>query len=73
MFKFVDYMSLPVLIFGAVLMLLAPFQPMPHFAEKLIMLKDGVLTRPIDIFDLFFHGFPAFLLVVKLIRMRKTA
>ncbi|HHL70955.1 MAG TPA: RND transporter [Bacteroidetes bacterium] len=73
MLKFVDHLSWPVLIFVSVLMLLAPFQPMPHFLEKLIMLKNGTLTRPIDIFDLFFHGFPAFLLVLKIIRSRKGA
>jgi hypothetical protein len=39
-------------------MLLAPFRPMPHVVEKLLMLKNGVLTRPIDIFDLFYHTIP---------------
>ena len=46
-----------VLIAVAVFMLLAPFRPMPHVLEKMIMLKDGLLTRPMDIFDLFFHLF----------------
>jgi hypothetical protein len=49
-------------------MLLAPFSPMPHLVEKLIMLKDGNLTRPVDIFDLFFHLFPTILLAIKFCR-----
>ena len=49
-------------------MLLAPFRPMPHVVEKLIMLKNGTLTRPIDIFDLFYHLIPAIILVLKVYR-----
>lgn len=52
-------------------MLLAPFRPMPHVVEKLIMLKKGILTRPIDIFDLFHHFIPAILLVIKIVRDHK--
>lgn len=48
-------------------MLLAPFKPMPHVLEKLIMLKEGTLTRPIDIFDLFYHLAPLILLVAKVV------
>ena len=55
-----------VLIVFAVFMLLAPFRPMPHVLEKLIMLKNGVLTRPMDIFDLFFHLFPSIILLLKI-------
>jgi hypothetical protein len=36
--------------------------------EKLLMLKNGTLHRPVDIFDLFFHLAPTFLLAVKLFR-----
>lgn len=43
---------------------LAPFIP-PHIFEKLGMLFDGQLARPIDIFDLFFHGAPWLLLLWK--------
>jgi hypothetical protein len=38
---------------------------MPHVLEKLIMLKNGTLRRPIDVFDLFFHLIPTILLVLK--------
>jgi hypothetical protein len=44
---------------------LAPFVPEPHLVEKTRMLMAGELSRPIDIFDLFFHGAPIALLLVK--------
>jgi hypothetical protein len=52
-------------------MLLAPLKPMPHVVEKIIMLKNGMLHKPIDIFDLFFHLFPLILLILKIIRAQK--
>ena len=36
---------------------LAPFSP-PHIVEKIGMLMAGDLKKPIDIFDMFFHGIP---------------
>ena len=68
MWRLLDSISYPVLILIAAFMLLAPFSPMPHVAEKLIMLKDGILTRPVDIFDLFFHLTPTILLAMKFFR-----
>ena len=65
MFKILDQIPYPVLIVVAVFMLLAPFRPQPHVLEKLMMLKAGNLTRPIDIFDLFYHLLPLFLLLIK--------
>jgi hypothetical protein len=44
---------------------LAPFYPQPHLLEKLRMLLAGTLNRPIDIFDLFWHGWPFILLAVR--------
>jgi hypothetical protein len=55
----------PILILFAILMGLAPFVPEPHLFEKFRMLLEGRLSRPVDIFDLFFHLFPALLLIVK--------
>ena len=49
-------------------MLLAPFRPMPHVLEKLIMFKNGALNRPVDIFDLFYHLLPTILLALKIVR-----
>jgi hypothetical protein len=57
-----------ILIAIAVFMLLAPFRPMPHVIEKLIMLKNGTLTKPIDIFDLFYHLVPTIILFIKVYR-----
>jgi len=68
MWSFLDKIPYAILIIIAVLMLLAPFKPMPHIVEKLIMLKNGVLTKPIDIFDLFYHLVPTILLAMKIVR-----
>lgn len=48
---------------------LSPFVPEPHLWEKLKMLAAGTLTRPLDIFDLFFHAIPFALMLAKLARM----
>ncbi len=45
---------------------LAPFVPEPHVWEKLRMLAEGSLRRPIDIFDLCLHGAPWLLLFAKI-------
>ena len=45
---------------------MAPFVPEPHLLEKLKMLGAGNLVKPIDIFDLFMHGTPVVLLILKL-------
>ncbi|MGD9307480.1 MAG: hypothetical protein PVF79_24690 [Desulfobacterales bacterium] len=68
MWTFLDKIPIGVLLAVAIVMLLAPFRPMPHVLEKLIMLKNGTLTRPIDIFDLIFHLIPTVLLILKIIR-----
>jgi len=68
MWAFLDKIPYSILIVGAVLIILAPFKPMPHVLEKLIMLKDGTLTKPIDIFDLFFHLVPTLILLLKIYR-----
>jgi len=71
MFSFLDKIPYLILIVIAIFMLLAPFRPMPHVVEKLIMLKNGKLTRPIDIFDLFFHLVPTILVILKMMRSFK--
>jgi hypothetical protein len=72
MWKFLDRIPYSLLTVAAIFMLLAPFQPMPHVVEKLIMLKNGTLTRPIDIFDLLYHLLPATLLIIKFYRERRS-
>ena len=51
---------------------LAPFVPEPHVVEKIRMLADGSLSRPIDIFDLLLHGTPWVLLVTKIVMQLKA-
>jgi hypothetical protein len=51
----------------AILLALAPFSPEPHLWEKLKMLSAGTLVRPIDIFDLFLHGTPLLILIMKML------
>ena len=48
---------------------LAPFAPEPHIVEKLRMLAQGTLVRPIDIFDLLMHGAPWLVVIAKAVRM----
>jgi len=47
---------------------LAPFFPEPHLVEKLRMLAEGRLVRPLDMLDLVWHGLPWVLLGAKLLR-----
>ncbi|MGD9241171.1 MAG: hypothetical protein PVG69_14155, partial [Desulfobacterales bacterium] len=68
MWSFLDKIPYSILIIAAIFLLLAPFRPMPHVVEKLIMLKNGTLNRPIDIFDLFFHLIPTILLALKIVK-----
>ncbi len=64
--KLLDKIPLHLLILLTILMSLAPFVPEPHLVEKLRMLSEGSLSRPIDIFDLFWHGIWGVLLILKL-------
>lgn len=68
MFNWLDKIPYLLLIAVALFMLLAPFKPMPHVIEKLTMLKNGTLSKPMDIFDLFYHLIPTVLLIVKIVR-----
>jgi len=62
-----------VLLPVAILLALAPFKPEPHLAEKLHMLANGQLTRPVDIFDLFMHGTPLLLVAGKFLFEQKKS
>jgi hypothetical protein len=68
--KWLDRIPLPMLVIVALGLGLAPFTPEPHLVEKLRMLFNGTLQRPIDIFDLFLHGTPAVLLALRLFRLQ---
>lgn len=60
-------MTYQMLIPLALLLGCAPFYPEPHIVEKLRMLANGALSRPIDIFDLFWHAWPFPLLGYKVV------
>ena len=66
---FLDQIPLSTLLIIAATLGLAPFVPEPHVWEKLKMLAAGTLSRPIDIFDLVFHGLPWLVLGAKLARL----
>ena len=59
-----DDLPWSILILASLTLGLAPFAP-PHIWEKLQMLAQGRLVRPIDWFDLVFHAAPWILLLLK--------
>ena len=59
-----DNLPWSILILASLTLGLAPFAP-PHIWEKLQMLAQGRLVRPIDWFDLVFHATPWILLLLK--------
>ncbi len=64
--QWMDNISWGIIIILCLTLGLAPYNP-PHIVEKLQMLFKGDLKRPIDWFDLVFHGIPWLLLVLKAI------
>ncbi|WP_397408435.1 hypothetical protein [Polaromonas sp.] len=66
--KWLDRIPLVWLVMLALWMAVAPITPEPHLIEKLRMLGQGTLSRPLDIFDLFIHAMPLALLVLRLWR-----
>jgi hypothetical protein len=61
---FLSKLSWKILIIACLTLGLAPFHP-PHLWEKLQMLSNGQLKRPIDWFDLLMHAAPWALLILK--------
>ena len=49
-------------------MAIAPITPEPHLVEKLRLLLQGALVRPLDLFDLVMHAAPLLLVAPKLLR-----
>ncbi len=68
--QFIDKLPYSMLAVMTVLMLGAPFLPEPHLVEKMRMLMDGALTKPLDMFDVVWHLLPATLLIVKFVKSR---
>jgi hypothetical protein len=67
--QFLDNIPLWVAVALALTLGLAPFVPEPHIVEKLRMLSEGTLRRPLDIFDFCLHAAPWLLLIAKIVRM----
>ncbi len=65
--SWIDSLSYGMLVPIALLLGLAPFQPRPHLFEKLEMLTQGTLSKPIDIFDLLLHATPIVILLIKIL------
>lgn len=63
-----DSFPLSLFVVLALTLGLAPFVPEPHLFEKVRMLVQGQLAKPIDIFDLVMHLTPFILLALKLVR-----
>ena len=70
--KFIDGIPLQLLIVMSIFLGLAPYLPFmvepPHLYGKLVMLVQGDLVKPIDIFDLLLHGTPVLVLAIRLVR-----
>ncbi|WP_373506399.1 RND transporter [Thiocapsa sp.] len=69
MLSWTDRIPLYLFLVAALTLGLSPFLPEPHLWEKLKMLADGTLGKPIDIFDLVLHATPWVLLILKLLRL----
>lgn len=67
--QWLDRIPLTALVIAAIALGLAPFTPEPHLWQKLKMLANGTLSRPIDIFDLIMHASLPLLLIAKFVRM----
>ena len=63
--QWLDKIPFPPLIVAAALLGLAPFVPEPHLLEKLRLLSQWQLSRPIDMFDLLLHAAPVVVLMLK--------
>lgn len=63
-----DRFPLVWLVVLALWLAVAPVVPEPHLVEKLRMLMQGTLSKPIDIFDLLLHSVPLALLALRLWR-----
>lgn len=64
--RFIQSLSWTFVLIFPLTLGLAPFMPEPHIVEKLTMLFNGELSKPIDIFDFFLHGTPWILLLLKI-------
>ena len=64
--EFLDKLPWSILIILCLTLGLAPFFP-PHLFEKIKILLEGQLIRPIDWFNLVMHATPWVFLILKLL------
>lgn len=68
MMAWLDRLPFKWLLVIALWLGVAPIVPEPHLIEKIRLLAQGRLQRPIDIFDLCLHAGPLVLLALRLWR-----
>ena len=73
MLNWIDRLPWFWLLLLAAWMAVAPITPEPHLVEKLRLLAQGALVRPLDIFDLAMHAAPLVLVALKLARRRRAS
>lgn len=66
--KIIDNLPFGPVMFLGTIFALMPFTPEPHLWQKAMMIANGLYMAPIDWFDIFVHGGPALLVIVKLTR-----
>jgi len=71
--SWLDKIPMQTLVIAAIFLGLSPFVPEPHLWQKLKMLVAGDLVKPLDMFDMLFHGAPTLLLIAKIARKSKNA
>ncbi len=71
--KWLDNISLPLLVVLALFLLVAPISPEPHLIEKYRMAMAGTLTKPLDVFDVVWHLLGIVLVILKIKRGNKSA
>lgn len=72
MLNWLNRLPWSLLLLLAAWMAMAPITPEPHLVEKLRLLVQGGLVRPLDIFDLVMHAAPLVLVALKLWRRLRT-
>jgi len=58
-----------MLVAAALILGSMPMVPEPHLVQKMKMLLAGELVHVVDIFDLFWHGWPALWLLLRLLTL----
>lgn len=65
--NYINQVPWVVVVLLSITLGLAPYTPQPHIIEKLILLTNGELNSPVDIFDFLMHLSPFILLTLKVI------